>query len=285
MSQAIKRPIVRYHGGKFVLAEWIISHFPKHRVYCEPFGGGASVLLKKPRSYAEIYNDLDEGIVSVFRAARDYPGELIRWIRRTPYSRALFNETYEQSESIVENAGKLIARSFQGFGSAAISSRRGKTGFRANSNRSGTTPAHDWKNYAGHLFQITRRMRGVVIENTDALKLISSIDSEQTLFYIDPPYLPETRWTMKPDAYKFEMTIEQHEHLLNLLCSLKGYVVLSGYESKFYMEALSGWRHVEKDSLKSSDGGGVLVKESLWLNPACVKALDIENTCLFSEAV
>jgi len=281
----IRRPLVRYHGGKFILADWIISHFPKHRIYCEPFGGGASVLLKKPRSYAEIYNDLDSNIVSVFRAARDYPSELIRWIGRTPYSRQIFNETYEKGSNPVDVAGRFIARSFMGFGSAAITSNKGRTGFRANSNRSGTTPAHDWKNYVRHLSAITKRMRGVVIENVSAVDLIRSADSESTLFYIDPPYLPETRWTVTPNAYKYEMTFEQHEQLLQLIQSLKGFVIISGYESELYMARLSGWKHITKDSLKSGRKGGVVVQESLWINPAAQAALDKERNTLFSEAI
>ena len=281
----IRRPLVRYHGGKFILADWIISHFPKHRIYCEPFGGGASVLLKKPRSYAEIYNDLDSNIVSVFRAARDYPSELIRWIRRTPYSRQIFNETYEKGSNPVDVAGRFIARSFMGFGSAAITSNKGRTGFRANSNRSGATPAHDWKNYVRHLSAITKRMRGVVIENVSAVDLIRSADSESTLFYIDPPYLPETRWTVTPNAYKYEMTFEQHEQLLQLIQSLKGFVIISGYESELYMARLSGWKHITKDSLKSGRKGGVVVQESLWINPAAQAALDKERNTLFSEAI
>jgi DNA adenine methylase len=53
----IDRPVLRYHGGKWLLAEWIISHFPPHRIYTEVFGGGGSVLMQKSRCYAEVYND------------------------------------------------------------------------------------------------------------------------------------------------------------------------------------------------------------------------------------
>ena len=60
-----KRPILRYHGGKWLLAPWIISRFPAHRVYTEVFGGAASVLMRKSPSYGEVYNDLDGEIVSI----------------------------------------------------------------------------------------------------------------------------------------------------------------------------------------------------------------------------
>lgn len=135
---APKRPIVRYHGGKWKLAPWITSHFPAHRVYVEPFGGGGSVLIRKPRSYAEVYNDLDHEIVNVFRVARDRGAELQRALELTPFSRDDFILSYEPADDPLEQARRTIARSFMGFGSAAACGEI--SGFRANSSRSGTTP-------------------------------------------------------------------------------------------------------------------------------------------------
>src|SRR5690606_6837914 len=96
------RPIIRYHGGKWRIAPWIISHFPEHRVYVEPFGGGGSVLLRKPRSYAEVYNDLDGEIVNLFRVARDCGDELIRSVELTPFARDEFMLAYEETEDPIE---------------------------------------------------------------------------------------------------------------------------------------------------------------------------------------
>ena len=82
------RPVLRYHGGKWLLAPWIIQHFPAHRTYIEPFGGGASVLLRKPRVYSELYNDLDGDVVNLFRVLRsDRAGELVQLLRLTPFAR------------------------------------------------------------------------------------------------------------------------------------------------------------------------------------------------------
>jgi len=84
----IDRPVLRYHGGKFRIAPWVIEHFPPHRTYVEPFGGAAGVLLQKPRAYSEIYNDLDSDVVNFFQVLRD-PAQLDRLLQAcaaTPYA-------------------------------------------------------------------------------------------------------------------------------------------------------------------------------------------------------
>src|SRR3990172_7088785 len=100
------RPALRYFGGKWRLAPWIVSHFPAHRIYVEPFGGGASVLIRKPRSYGEIYNDIDSHVVNVFRVLRDpqTADELEQLLRLTPFARDEFVLAREPSLDPVEDA-------------------------------------------------------------------------------------------------------------------------------------------------------------------------------------
>jgi DNA adenine methylase len=260
-----RRPVLRWHGGKWNLAPWIIQHFPAHRVYVEPFGGAASVLMHKRRSYAEVYNDLDDDAVNLFRVLRsDDSARLVEAVRLTPFSRTDFQEAYEASSDSIERARRLIVRSFMGFGSNGHNKR---TGFRSNSNRSGTTPAHDWANYPDALAATVERLQGVVIENRDALEVMRAHDGPETLHYVDPPYLPETR-NLGGD-YAHEMTVEEHEALLDALRDMSGMVVLSGYPSEMYDDALNDWKRVERDALAD---GARKRREVLWINPAAVFA-------------
>lgn len=258
------RPILRYHGGKWLLAPWIISHFPEHRIYVEPFGGAASVLLQKKRSYAEVYNDLDGEIVNLFRVVRDRGEELRGLLYLTPYSRDDYKLSFEQSTDPVEQARRTVIRSFMGFGSNALN-RNIKSGFRSNSNRSGTTPAHDWTNYPDKLEFIIERLKGVIIENRPAVELIQPHDSEKTLFYLDPPYLPETRSTnTDTKGYTHEMTTEDHIILADAIKNIQGYVVLSGYDNELYRDLYQGWTQITRKAL--ADGARPR-EECLWISP------------------
>jgi DNA adenine methylase len=276
-NQTPGRPLLRWHGGKWLLAPWIIGHFPSHNVYVEPYGGAASVLLRKPRAYAEIYNDLDDDVVGLFEVLRSpRGGELVHSIVHTPFARTEFKRAYEEANDPVERARRLIIRSFMGFGSDGHNGAR-PTGFRSTSNRSGTTPAHDWVNYPDHLEVIIRRLEGVVIENRSAIEAMRGHDSEETLHYVDPPYVHSTRSTAKNSTrknYRHEMTDADHARLLDALGDLKGMVVLSGYAHPLYEEQLKDWVRVEKTALADSARPRV---EVLWLNRTCSAALAIEK--------
>lgn len=273
-----RRPVLRWHGGKWLLAPWIIEHFPAHRVYVEPFGGAGSVLMRKPRTYAEIWNDLDGEVVNIFRVLRSPDANrLVDALRLTPFSRQEFTGAYEPSSDPVERARRLVIRSFMGFGS---NGHNRVTGFRANSNRSGTTPAHDWVNYPDSLVQVIERLSGVTVENKDAKAVMAQHDGPDTLHYVDPPYVFETRADMGDD-YAHEMTDEDHAELLVFLRGLAGMVVLSGYPSILYDDALHDWRRIERKAL--ADGAAERT-EVLWINPLCVRALDAERMPLFEVA-
>lgn len=258
----IKRPLLRYHGGKFILADWIISHFPEHKVYTESFGGGASVLLKKKRSYAEVYNDIDSEVVNLFKVCRQHGTELIRLLELTPYSRKEFIESYNIDCDEIELARKTLIRSFMGFGSGI-----GKTGFRAASNRSGTTPAHDWVNYPEALKLTIKRLQGVIIENRQAIDIIKQHDSFETLHYLDPPYKKSTRFKgEKTDVYKFELSDEDHCKLLNEVFKFNGMFIISGYDNELYNDILTGWKKSIRKAL--ADGAKERI-EVLWISPNC----------------
>jgi DNA adenine methylase len=256
----VRRPLLRWHGGKWLLAPWVIGHMPAHRVYVEPFGGAASVLMRKPRSYAEIYNDLDDDVVNLFRVLRSpQADELVRQIRLTPFAASEFAAAYMPTDCAVERARRLIVRSFQGFGSNGVHK---KTGFRSNSNRSGTTPAHDWANYPDALAQIIDRLTGVCVLCRDAKEVMAAHDGPETLHYVDPPYVFATRTDGNAD-YAHELTDEDHRALLAFLRTLKGRVILSGYPSEIYEEALPGWRRVQRKALAD---GATERTEVLWMN-------------------
>lgn len=263
------RPVMRYHGGKHKLAPWIVSQLPAHRIYVEPYGGAASVLMLKPRSYAEVYNDLDGDVVNVFRVLRnpDQAAELRRLLELTPFSRDEFHATRVDAVADVsdpiERARRMVFRSFSGFGSAA-SNNTYMTGFRSNSNRAGRPPAMDWRNYPAFVDRFTNRLRGVVIENREALDVMRQHDGPATLFYVDPPYAHETRNLTNQYAYKYEMTDDEHREMAAVLDQLRGMVILSGYRCNLYDRIFPTWPRV--DRMAFADGAAPRV-ESLWFSP------------------
>ena len=292
MKKAPTRPVLRYQGAKWRLAPWIIGHFPQHRVYVEPFGGSASVLLRKPRSYAEIYNDLDKEVVSLFRILRDpeSAARLIELLELTPYSRDEFVMAYQPVVDPMERARRLLVRAGMGFGNSSaindnlhLSGFRPGTGFRSNSNRSNTHPGMDWRRHPGTLPAVIDRLRGVVVENMDALALMAQHDSAETLHYCDPPYVHSTRSKGNKDCakhlYRHEMDDDGHRILATFLAGLQGFALVSGYRCDLYDEIFAGWQRVDKSC--HADGARDRV-ESLWLSPRTSAA--VQSPLFLEEA-
>jgi DNA adenine methylase len=106
----------------------------------------------------------------------------------------------------------------------------------------------------------------VVILNDDALVVIRREDTQNTLFYLDPPYLHDTRVTTAD--YAHEMTTDQHRELLATIKECKGKVMLSGYPNDLYERELAGWKH--EDTIIDNKASSVKEKpkktERIWMN-------------------
>lgn len=272
-SSTISRPALRYFGGKFRLAPWVMSFFPAHRCYVEPFGGAAGVLIQKQRSYAEVYNDLDGEIVNFFQVLRDPQKrfELERQIRLTPYARDEFETAYEPTDDPVERARRTAVRAQMGFGSAGAV--KGTTGFRSDTLRAYGTAQHLWAEYPDCLASIGERFAAVLIENRPAIEVMQQHDHRDTLHFVDPPYVHATRQMRAKGGYRHEMSDEDHEDLLATLLELEGMVVVSGYDTDLYNDTLRGWARRSTQAPASAGRGTVLRTEVLWINPACDRAL------------
>lgn len=271
---AKSRPVLRYHGGKWLFARLLIGMFPPHRIYVEPFAGAASVLIQKPRSYGEVLNDKWDVVVNVFQCLRDpaKAEQLKESLRLTPFARTEFNAAFghrPKESGDVEAARLCILRSFAGFGSAATNGEYA-TGFRSNSNRSGTTPAQDWMHYPNSIDGFVARLRGVVIENKDALELKPQHDGPETLFYCDPPYQQGTRNMARGNSvYSCDMNDGDHRKLAQVIRAVKGMVILSGYACPLYdCELFPDWQRLEVPW--RADGARKRV-EVIWMNVEAAK--------------
>lgn len=142
-----------------------------------------------------------------------------------------------------------------------------------------------WAKYPGNLAAVGRRLAGVLIETRPAIEVIRGHDTPDSLFYVDPPYVHETRRriTRKDSArgYRHEMDLDDHAELLAALQEVQGMVVLSGYPHPIYDDALRGWERRETQARISAGRGTGTRTEVLWLNPACGAALH-GGTGLFS---
>ncbi len=268
----IKRPVLRYHGGKFRLSAWIRSFFPPHQVYVEPFGGAGSVLLTKVPSYAEVYNDLDGDVVNFFRVLRnpEQRAQLCELMALTPFSREEFENAYEPTEDPVERARHLAIRSGMGYGSSG--GTKENTGFRIDSGRKWSTDFAQWVKYPAVISSVGERLAGVLIEHRPATSVIMQHDAPTTLHYVDPPYLLSTRsghrWP-SDKYYRHEMTDWQHMDLLACLKNLQGMVIVSGFHSAMYAAELADWTEYSCNSRGNARRGAKINREVVWLNPKC----------------
>ena len=223
-----------YIGGKYNYASKLIPLFPEHTRYVEVFGGAGNVLIQKPLFKAEVFNDINSDIVNLFRVLRTDYDAFIEKIENVPYSREEFFAFSERLKTETD----ALQRAVMWYAVANMNWRAGRFGtptFKTAIPKMRRGPAFNFKNKTSRLHEIRDRLRDVIIENKDFASILDLYDSEDTFFYLDPPYLPETR--KSTNDYQHEMSYEDHERLIDILKGIKGKAMLSGYSNELY-EAL-----------------------------------------------
>lgn len=248
--------LLKYPGSKWRISDWIISHFPRHKVYCEPFFGSGAIFFNKKPAYIETINDLNGDIVNLFKVCREHPNELAQLIDLTPFARDEFCDCYEKSDNPIEQARRTIVRYHQSFGTSNSS----KNSWRNVQTYGGPKCATMWNYLPNAVLECAKRLKEAQIENIDAVKLIRRYDDEDTLIYCDPPYL---RGLRKKNIYAYEMSDEKHFELLKAVKANHSKIVISGYDNELYNQELKGW---STDTKRTTAQMGLHRTEKIWAN-------------------
>ena len=267
------KAVIKYPGSKWRLADWIISHFPEHHSYLEPYFGSGAVLFNKPRSDIETVNDLDGNVVNLFRWIKDDPEKLAHEIYYTPYARQVYEEAFTLvPEDSLGKAVNFYIRLNMGHGFRTTGE---KVGWKNDvQGRERAYAACDWCSLPDRIMEAAERLRGVQIENRPAVELIKRFNHPGVLIYLDPPYMPETRHGKQ---YRFEMySRESHAELLETAKKHKGPVLISGYESELYNSLLEGWH---REEILNYSLSGSRKKEILWMNYEADSQISLRDIC------
>lgn len=271
-----KRALLRWYGGKHRLAAWIVGHLPAHKVYVEPFAGAASVLMRKSPSPVEVLGDLELEIEDVVHAIRDPEtvARLVELMRDTEFAPDTLAQALKVPLS--KDSAELALRALVLSSMARSPERRSHTRptFRKGGGVGQVTgrtrdPAADWQTYPDAILRFHQRLKNVRFRRGDAVETMLTHDSLDTLLYVDPPYVPHTR-SAPTRGYNHEMTVADHERLLDCVLGLAGMVVVSGYPSSLYDTALSRWHRVVNAGARDSAANARV--EVLWINPAATAA-------------
>lgn len=265
-----RSPLI-WFGGKGKQADLIISKMPGHKVYVEPFGGAAHVISRKPRVNHEVYNDIDGTVVNFILQAIERPEELTEACQQLPYSRELYEKW--RKEPLPSDPFEKAIRFFY-LNRSAISKGNAEevpnTGWR-HSTSSGQNPAMGYVSASKAIVSFAKRMQGVMIENRDFREIIEKYDSDEALFYVDPPYISREKY------YAGGFTEKDHRELAELLNNCKGKVIISYYPDPLLIELYKGWNIETHQTYKQVVGGENMVApaEELLIMNYEIKQLSI----------
>ena len=256
-----------WYGGKFNHLNWLLPLLPEAHHYCEPFGGSGAILLNRPPSPVETYNDLDGEVVNFFRVLREQKDELIAQIALTPFSREEYFLAVSDSKcelSPIQRALRFFVRARQSRSGLAQTASLGRWANCKNTSRAGMSGVVSrWLGSVAGLPDIAMRLLRVQIENRPAIDLINLYDDDGTLFYCDPPYPHDSRGDSK--SYGYEMTDPDHAELSKVLHRIRGKAAVSGYQCDLLNDLFSDW-NLHLAPPKQSHVIKQIRQEALWTN-------------------
>lgn len=264
------RPPIKCHGGKYFLKQWIIDKFPNNyetMVYGEPFIGGGNVFLNKNRSRHEVINDADPRVFSVWFQLRNNYTEFVKRLSNVSYSKKNFEMAKLVQEKLI-NENDFLNLAISEYILRHMSRGADRKSFGSSSRLRGGKPEYinAWLSSTINLQHIAKRLCEVDVKCDSAINIMLKYDSPNTFYYLDPPYLHNTRVTT--NNYEYEMDESEHGILLETIKGLKAKVLISGYWSKLYEDSLRGWSVFKKEIINHSSQkkSKPLRTEILWAN-------------------
>jgi DNA adenine methylase len=232
------RTPLSYYGGKQTLAKTILGLIPEHRLYCEPFLGGAAVYFAKEPSKAEIVNDTNGELINFYEVLQRDFSALEKEVAISLHSR----KQHRQAWVIYENPEMFdrVKRAWAVWMLANASYGCALDGGFGYDRTGGTSKKLDNKRTA-FTIDYAIRMQRTQIECCDALRIIKSRDAPDAFFYVDPPYVGADQGHY--DGY----TQEDFDALLKLLESVEGKFLLSSFRNTALSEFVrrNGWHTAE----------------------------------------
>jgi DNA adenine methylase len=269
-------PLLRYYGGKFILQSKIINMMPDTLKYVEPYCGGCSILLNRRKTNYDLANDIDKDLIQFYLTVQKHSTQLINFLWGYPFCEDSFNDCdhlIASKDEVEAAAGYLMKNrmSYGGLGENYTWSEVPRRGIPRFASTWETVLKETLPNFA-------RRIQNVLFLSQPAIKLIREITGPDTLFYLDPPYHPETRVTK--DAYKHEMTHAQHVEMLEAVQDHSSHIFISGFHCPLYDTMLKGWMCKEFDVAVNIPIQGQQSRrvECLWINkPSLLQLFRFED--------
>lgn len=281
-----KKSCLNWFGGKAAFVEQIAALSPPDiciNSYIEVFGGaGHHILYRKNMTKAQkgdknlnksrdVYNDLNGGLYTVFKVIQDDDKyeRLCDMLYKTPYNREVFEscKDWESREDDVELAWAFMVRHLQAINtSGGFAAPTEIVGKGENAYRKKVKMFED--KTRTNLRALKEKVDSFIVENYDFEACIDKYDAEDAFFLLDPPYVPQTRTA--PKVYDKEMSVEDHERLVDKLLNMKGYVMLCGYDNDIYKRLEdNGFQKVLLGRTKRSSSNtnrDEVKEEYVWLN-------------------